>query len=294
MARDEVRAAYLHPRDFRRRLKDRPVAWLPVGTLEWHGFHLPIGFDGVKAELLSVKAAEHVGGVVFPALYYGDHRGILQEAMFLPGIFPGLTYDHRAELARELGGDAFLHAANADREQAAGALDRHVELLLRVFWGIRAYGFTRIVAIAGHYPNVVPLRAAAARFHGLQGACRVIVGTEEELSEISGGDHAARYETSQMMVLAPELVRLDELEAERAAEPLGVFGLDPTSAGAALGTQIVEGFIRSVQAKLGEVPPMPRFSGRDEDGLEGIWPANLSDPDAIEELFTDPANRIVE
>ena len=291
---DEVRAAYLHPRDFRRRLEHRPVAWLPVGTLKWHGFHLPLGFDGVKAELLSVKAAEQIGGVVFPALYYGDHRGILQEAMFLPGIFPGLTYDHRAELARELGGDAFLHAANADREQGGGALDSHVELLLRVFWGIRAYGFTRIVAIAGHYPNVVPLRAAAARFHGLQHSCQVIVGTEEDLSGIPGGDHAARYETSQMMVLAPELVRLEELKPDRANEPLGVFGSDPTSAGVALGNQIVDSFVRTMQGRLEKVPPMPRFNGRDEDGLEGIWPANLSDPDAIEDLFTDPANHIGE
>ena len=294
MNSDEVRAAFLHPRDFRGRLEHRPVAWLPVGTLEWHGFHLPLGFDGVKAELLSVKAAEQIGGVVFPAVYYGDHRGILQEAMFLPGVFPGLTYDHRSELARELGGDAFLHAANADREQAAGALDRHVELLLRVFWGIRAYGFTRIVAIAGHYPNVVPLRAAAARFHRLQISCRAIVGTEEELSGIPGGDHAARYETSQMMALAPDLVRLEELEERRASEPLGVFGLDPTSATAALGNQIVESFVRAMQGKLGEVPPMPRFGSRDEDGHEGIWPSNLSDPDAIEDLFTDPANRIGE
>jgi hypothetical protein len=73
-----------------------------------------------------------------------------------------------------------------------------------------------------------------------------------------------------------------------------VFGLDPTSATAALGDQIVDSFVRAMQGKLGEVPPMPGFSGKDEDGLEGVWPANLSDPDAIEELFTDPANRIGE
>ena len=43
MTIDKVRYAELLPHEFRTRLAQRPVAYLPLGTLEWHGEHLPLG-----------------------------------------------------------------------------------------------------------------------------------------------------------------------------------------------------------------------------------------------------------
>ena len=80
--------AYLHPREFRSRLQEMPVAWLPTGTLEWHSFHLPLGFDGVKAEALCLEAAREIGGVVLPPMFFGDDRGQLLEAVYTPSLFP--------------------------------------------------------------------------------------------------------------------------------------------------------------------------------------------------------------
>ena len=97
------------------------------------------------------------------------------------------------------------------REHEGAALDAHVELVLRTYWAIRAYGFTRIVALAGHYPNVRALSAAAVRFHVAQSLCQVIWGTERDLSQVPGGDHAGPYETAQLLRLKPELVHLDDL-----------------------------------------------------------------------------------
>ena len=51
-----------------------PVAYLPVGTLEWHGVHNPVGLDTLKARALCVRAAEEFGGVAMPALWWGEHR----------------------------------------------------------------------------------------------------------------------------------------------------------------------------------------------------------------------------
>src|SRR5258708_36699292 len=99
----EVRMTHLHPRDFRGRLEEMPVAWPPTGTLEWHGFHLPLGFDGVKAEALCMLAARDIGGVVLPPMFYGDDRGILQEGIYVPAMFSELPFDHREQLCRELG-----------------------------------------------------------------------------------------------------------------------------------------------------------------------------------------------
>ena len=54
----------------------RPVAWLPIGTLEWHGVHNAVGLDALKARAICVKAAEEYGGLCMPALWWGEHREI--------------------------------------------------------------------------------------------------------------------------------------------------------------------------------------------------------------------------
>jgi creatinine amidohydrolase len=48
-----------------------PVAYLPVGPLEWHGPHLPMGTDGMHAHRIAVEVARRVGGVVLPAYFLG-------------------------------------------------------------------------------------------------------------------------------------------------------------------------------------------------------------------------------
>ena len=47
-------------RDLRERC---PVAYLPLGTLEWHGLHNPVGLDALKAHALAVRCARSGGGV---------------------------------------------------------------------------------------------------------------------------------------------------------------------------------------------------------------------------------------
>jgi creatinine amidohydrolase len=48
-----------------------PVAYLPLGPLEWHGPHLPMGTDAIHAHRVSVEVARRVGGVVYPAYFLG-------------------------------------------------------------------------------------------------------------------------------------------------------------------------------------------------------------------------------
>ena len=286
----EVRITHLRPAAISKRVAEKPVAWLPVGTLEWHGFHLPLGLDGLKAEALCRGAAQELGGLVFPTMFYGDHRGVLQEAIFVPRVFSELSFDHREKLCRELGSDAAYHAAHGQREQDAGALDRHADLLVRTFWAIRAYGFTRIVAVAGHYPNNSPIQAAIRRFHAAQSRCQVIGGTEEGLSGVPGGDHAAKYETAQMLALLPDLVDLDDLDADT-GEPLGVRGVDPREATVDFGRSVLDGMIARLRPQLEQVPAMAPFGDVDEDGTPPSWPAPpLVGSKVLDELFVDDAN----
>lgn len=64
----------LLPEECVQRIKEIPVAYLPLGTLEWHGPHMPLGADGIQSKELFVRVAEKVGGVVLPMLFMGPDR----------------------------------------------------------------------------------------------------------------------------------------------------------------------------------------------------------------------------
>src|SRR3990172_6203633 len=51
-----------------------PVAYLPIGTIEWHGEHNCLGLDTVKIHALAMECAKRIGGIVFPPLFYGEQR----------------------------------------------------------------------------------------------------------------------------------------------------------------------------------------------------------------------------
>src|SRR5262249_31715737 len=115
----EARITHLLPHQFRERKNECPVAWIPLGTLEWHGRHLPLGVDGLIVEGLCLRAASEIGGVVFPPLYYGDHRGITVEAVADPDVWPAkgvLSFDHREVCCDELGVSLAGVTANAVRD----------------------------------------------------------------------------------------------------------------------------------------------------------------------------------
>ena len=42
----------LLPWEFRERLAAKPVAYLPLGMLAWHGEHLPLRGDAIQSEVL--------------------------------------------------------------------------------------------------------------------------------------------------------------------------------------------------------------------------------------------------
>ena len=65
---DEKRIQYLRPGEILAQLEAMPVAYQPIGTLEWHGRQNPIGVDTFKAEALCIAAAQKAGGLVMPAI----------------------------------------------------------------------------------------------------------------------------------------------------------------------------------------------------------------------------------
>lgn len=68
----------LRPHQIQEALAQRSLIYLPLGTIEWHCHHLPVGLDALTAHGLCLRAADRTVGLVWPALYYGtggDHGG---------------------------------------------------------------------------------------------------------------------------------------------------------------------------------------------------------------------------
>jgi creatinine amidohydrolase len=71
-AMKEFRYEYMFPADFLAAVKEMPVFLMPTGLLEWHGNHLPLGQDALKAYGICLETARKLGGgIVLPPNYYG-------------------------------------------------------------------------------------------------------------------------------------------------------------------------------------------------------------------------------
>ena len=70
------RLELLRPHEIRAAVDACPVVYLPLGTIEWHCEHLPVGLDALTAHGVCLRAAAAYGGLVYPPLHYGtggDH-----------------------------------------------------------------------------------------------------------------------------------------------------------------------------------------------------------------------------
>ncbi|MHC4087857.1 MAG: creatininase family protein, partial [Planctomycetota bacterium] len=76
-----VQMQFMRPDQLEAAARKFPVVYVPFGLIEWHGKHLPLGTDALKAHGILVKTAEQFGGVVYPPVYF--HNGFDQKT-FVP------------------------------------------------------------------------------------------------------------------------------------------------------------------------------------------------------------------
>ena len=74
-ATEKVRLELLRPHEIEDALARNSTVYLPLGTIEWHCTHLPVGLDGLTAQGVCERAALDHGGLVFPTLYFGTGGG---------------------------------------------------------------------------------------------------------------------------------------------------------------------------------------------------------------------------
>ena len=185
-----MRYAELHPDDLARAFANGAPAILPIGALEWHGPHLPLGLDLLVAEAFAALLAGRIGGVLLPAF-----------------VTPVTTLPHPTSL--QVATEAFRIVMDD------------------TLGGLVAAGAGTVAVVSGHYAqgHEIELYEAAMRSMEDNPKVRIFAAAPlEPLGDDALLDHAGRVETSLLLAIRPGLVRLG------AYDGTGVLGEDPREA----------------------------------------------------------------
>lgn len=256
----EVRYHYLRPDEIVAARKACPICYIPIGTLEWHGPHLPVGADTFQAEALAVRAAELGGGVAFPPLWFGESR--------LESLMEAVA-DDREAIAEAMGLPPENFTESMMPFTAMEQTTRYVDLLIHILAEAMSLGFKVGVLVAGHYPLIDHGRAAAIRFNKWRGskaggllawACLDYLPLVGQYPE--PGDHASAWETSHLLHLMPERVDLSALPADD-RRAVGLMGsIPPRKATKEQGRETLEKSAVWVAAEAGRRLADPAFYRR--------------------------------
>lgn len=165
------------------------VCIIPIGVIEKHGQHLPLGTDVYTSREISLRAASKEYALVFPFYFVGQ----INEAKHQPG-----TVAYSPELLYK-----FL-------QESCDEISRN--------------GIKKIVIMNGHGGNNSFLQyfcqsqlAARKDYALFIYSPEVDTDTQKKISALrksTTGGHADEVESSVMMYLKPELVKIDRADSE--------------------------------------------------------------------------------
>lgn len=214
------------------------LAVLPLGATEQHGAHLPQETDTLLAEAAARAVADAAAGAT-------AHAATGDTVRVLPALAYGSSGEHQS----------FAGTVSI----GTGAL---AEVLLELGRSVSSWA-DRLLVVNGHGGNVDALRRAVPRLrHEGRDAAWLSCRTAEDARDT----HAGHAETSLILHLHPDLVRVDLaargcvrplpqiLPAMRdggvaAVSPSGVLG-DPTTATAAYGERLWGSLVADARARL--------------------------------------------
>lgn len=170
----------------KQKIADSQVAILPIGAVEAHGPHLPLGTDNILAERLAEQLARRTNALQLPTLPYGQVWSLKN--------FPG--------------------SINVSNESLIG-------LLTDIGESLHEQGFRVFVIVNAHLGNAVALKEAARKLYQrcpqllvlylfYPGAKAVIEEVRETKALHSSYFHACEIETSYMLYLAEEYVDMSK------------------------------------------------------------------------------------
>jgi len=163
-------------------LAKRAIAYIPLGTFEWHGEHLPVGLDSLTSHGICLRTAAKDGGVVLPPHYYSVGGG--------HGAYP-------------------FTIIKSEPDEIEAQLNFTLQRL-------ECFGFKLAVLFSGHFPDTQldMIDRVAAQWNKRNTALKAFATAVNRIEGLSfGPDHAGIFETTLLAALRPDLVRLDRLKS---------------------------------------------------------------------------------
>lgn len=214
---DSVFMAELSWPEWRQKIETGTIIFIPLGATEQHGPHLPLNVDVILPTAIAERVARNTGGLVAPTLQYGYKS-----------------------MPRSGGGQNFPGTTSLDAQTFA-------HTLRDVIRDMGMHGARRFVVLNGHFENVWP------SVEGLDLALRAL--RQENITDVTAMrleywdfvrketldrifpdgfpgtelEHASLIETSLMLLLRPDLVKLDKIPQESRASfpPYDIFPPPP-------------------------------------------------------------------
>jgi creatinine amidohydrolase len=179
------------------------IAVLPVGSIEQHSFHLPVGTDFFAAQALGERIARELGNCyLLPALPFSCSREHCD--------FAGTVWVKPATLAAII-------------EDLVGALHSH--------------GIKKVVLLVAHGGNWI-VKPTVREINLARTGVKVIMTNPDSFTVGQGvmaDIHAGRNETSLILALHPEIVKADRMAPDFAPtqgreflDYTGMAGVSPT------------------------------------------------------------------
>jgi creatinine amidohydrolase/Fe(II)-dependent formamide hydrolase-like protein len=166
-----------------RRFQQVDTALLPVGSVEQHGPHLPLGTDALDADYLADRIAEACSD---------------PKPLVLPVISYGVSYEH----------DEFKGTISISTDALS-------HLVYEIGMSAARNGIKKLVIINGHSGNAPALNYAAqmitrdARIFACVDSGETSDVDVEAISETPNDIHAGEIETSTSLAVRPHLVKMD-------------------------------------------------------------------------------------
>jgi creatinine amidohydrolase len=183
------------------------VCIIPVGCYEMHGQHLPVRTDVYEAEALAFAAAEREPACVFPAFEFGDSSPLVRwngAVRMEPKMMLRILEGYCTEIARN-GFDKIIllnfHGGNVPFLNYFMSYISYKQRDFTVLSAFPAAQFKDIVAKLDAegddvFPELLPEDVAALR---------------DYVENNRLGGHGDLMETSMMLAIRPDLVRMDRL-----------------------------------------------------------------------------------
>lgn len=231
----------MKPNEFLEAIEKCPVAYLPLGTIEWHGYHMPLGADGIQSQGLFERVANNIGGIVLPKLFLGPDKQYLIDGKIYYGMDMCNERRIRPYTPQQLIGSAYW----MNEEQFD-------QMLYQIASNVSRAGIKVLVG-HGHGPSI-------KRFQSLKERAKadfdlILLCAYDFIEDPLLGfqnDHAAANETSITWALRPDLVDMSLCSKEE--DLLAMIGRNPIEyASIDYGNQIIDANVEALSKGIKEV-----------------------------------------